>query len=420
VSQYDDRVGQTRSLIQGAKDALSELSDDHRALNPVDLDRLSEAIDYAEQVLGRTKPTLIPDDAWNNLEAALQATQEEARNQTESFVTGRTRTLASSLVSSVSTFPPARGRIPEQQATAAIEKVREEADARIAGLKEQLTKLASEEMELSQAIDLRGTQLGESMAKRQAELEAAIKEVENQVAAERQRIESTTTEQAETFRAAQEEQANEAKAQIERYGELVDKAEAEFYERANATLEELHTMRDQSAELVGAIGVTGTAERYREEANNQRDRANNWRWLAIVGGLGAVGIAIFAAATASDPMANDTLVFIGKLAIGVALGGIAAYAAKQSGRHRDREEAARAMKLDLTAFNTFIEPLPGDKQDEERVALGRRIFGQHYITQELKGKEVGPGTLDQLVQLVGQRLQAMGLSDGGGQPPAST
>lgn len=166
-------------------------------------------------------------------------------------------------------------------------------------------------------------------------------------------------------------------------------------------------MRNESAELVGSIGVTGTAERYKDEAESQRDTANDWRWIAVITGALAVLVALWAAATAG-PDSDDILPFVGKLAIGAALGGLATYSAKQSGRHRDREETAKSVQLDLAAFNAFVQPLEKKEQDAERKELGRRIFGQHFVTRELKLNDGGPGALDQLAQLVADRLRSSG------------
>jgi hypothetical protein len=71
----------------------------------------------------------------------------------------------------------------------------------------------------------------------------------------------------------------------------------------------------------------------------------------------------------------DNGTFAGKLSVSLLLGAIATYLAKQSGRHRRREEKARTLQLELTAFSPFIEPLPPDKQIDERILMTRKTFG---------------------------------------------
>ena len=68
--------------------------------------------------------------------------------------------------------------------------------------------------------------------------------------------------------------------------------------------------------------------------------------------------------------------FIGKLSASALIGGVAAYAARQSARHREREERARNFQLELQAFGPFIEPLSTEQQEEERVVMTRKTFGK--------------------------------------------
>jgi hypothetical protein len=53
---------------------------------------------------------------------------------------------------------------------------------------------------------------------------------------------------------------------------------------------------------------------------------------------------------------NDNSAVIAKLGVSAVFGGLATYTARQSGRHRKKEEErARNLQLELTAFAPFIE-----------------------------------------------------------------
>src|SRR5205085_3759531 len=86
-----------------------------------------------------------------------------------------------------------------------------------------------------------------------------------------------------------------------------------------------------------------------------------------------------------------------KLAVSVILGGLSAYLARQSGRHRRREEHARSLQLELTAFSPFIEPLSPEQQEEERVIMTRKTFGK-TTAAEASEEEPGPAPLSFLLQ----------------------
>jgi hypothetical protein len=85
--------------------------------------------------------------------------------------------------------------------------------------------------------------------------------------------------------------------------------------------------------------------------------------------------------------------FASKVLISVALGALATYTARQSARHRRREEAARAIQLDLTAFGPFIEPLPEDRQIAERVKMADKTFGRPLLPED---HDHGPSWLARL------------------------
>ena len=71
------------------------------------------------------------------------------------------------------------------------------------------------------------------------------------------------------------------------------------------------------------------------------------------------------------------------------MGGVATYAGRQSSNHRHREERARDLQLELTAFSPFIEPLSSEQQEEERVIMTRKTFGKTTVARAAQ-EEPGP------------------------------
>lgn len=63
---------------------------------------------------------------------------------------------------------------------------------------------------------------------------------------------------------------------------------------------------------------------------------------------------------------------LASLVVAGAAGGLTAYAARQSGHHRDREDESRRVELELTAFGPFTSEL-GDP-DKARAAYAERLF----------------------------------------------
>jgi hypothetical protein len=162
-------------------------------------------------------------------------------------------------------------------------------------------------------------------------------------------------------------------------------------------------METESAQLVGAIGLAGTAERYSEESRQQRRAAFWLRLAAIVVALGAVGVTVVASLNHDD----STQHLLAKLSVSAILGGLSAYLARQSGQHRRREEHARALQLELTAFSPFIEPLTPEQREEERVIMTRKTFGK-TTPSDASEDEPGPAPLSFLLQKRRKELETGG------------
>lgn len=211
---------------------------------------------------------------------------------------------------------------------------------------------------------------------------------------EKVRLGQLGTEQSETFREAQERRAGEAAAQTE----LLEQRIEALTETAEGTItmqvEEMDRVRGAMVELSGAVALTGTSERYGNEARSQFRIANFRAGLTIVFALLAVWAAAHAA-TLENPTQTE---FIGKLGIGLILFGISRYTAVQSSRHRRREAEARRLQLELAAFGPFIEPLEPAQQAKERVIMTRKTFGQTGADEVADDDKTGAPPLGQLLR----------------------
>ena len=118
------------------------------------------------------------------------------------------------------------------------------------------------------------------------------------------------------------------------------------------------------------------------------------RWLTIALALGAVGAALYAVIEGEQ----GTQSLGAKLAVSIALGAVAAWTANQSARHRRREEHARALQLELTAFAPFIEPLIPEQREEERVRMTRKTFGRAAGAEPEPDDEISPSAVSVVLQ----------------------
>lgn len=277
-----------------------------------------------------------------------------------------------------------------QQRLNALRNEYEQSQGELVALKEEIEQRRTE---LETAIEERRAQVATEIDSLQTGFEQRLATYASQIESEQTALSKLRSTQATEFDEAEERRAAAAKERLE----TAEAELAELQEKANqevsAHVGEIRRMEEESAQLVGAIGLAGTAERYGEEVDEQKGNADNWRRLTVVIALMAVGAVVYALGE-KHPAAET---FSGKLALSVILGGIATYAARQSRYHRDREQRARDLQLELTAFSPFIEPLSAEQQEEERVIMTRKTFGKTTASAKQE-EEPGPTPLSFLLR----------------------
>lgn len=78
---------------------------------------------------------------------------------------------------------------------------------------------------------------------------------------------------------------------------------------------------------------------------------------------------------------------VGKLALGATVGAVAGYAARQSSRHRGREERAKHLELNLETFGSLSGELSPDKLEDARAALVTTMLKEEEPVQSGRAKK---------------------------------
>ena len=372
-----NRLQQLREQATVASDEILAL-DASQWPDAGDQTRLSAVLAYAQSVLDSTDPDLITDSNATELEEALSKISNNPADTPASAVSDGDRILEG-----VARLPVARDREAEQAAKDSAATFQRSAQQRLASLRGEFGGARSELRKIEEAIQARKDELASTIDERRSEIATKIESLQAefaeklaefgaQIETERTAFSELRTSQTQTFESSQAEQSTSTKETLERFQEQAQKMLAAAQSDVDQRVAEIQRMETESAALVGAIGLAGTAERYGEEVNEQRKVADRWRRGTVVLALLAV-IGVVIAVAEKHPVAET---FAGKLALSLILGGIATYAARQSSYHRRREHHARDLQLELTAFSPFIEPLAADQQEEERVIMTRKTFGK--------------------------------------------
>lgn len=152
-------------------------------------------------------------------------------------------------------------------------------------------------------------------------------------------------------------------------------------------LEEVEVKRGEVEKLFGVITDTSTTGAFRKEADEQKTAADTWRETTVRFGSVAALLALAAvvAAVIWPDRANSASAIVAKVTVALAAAGVAAYAGKQSGRHRQREEEAKRLELELVAFPPFIESLDPEQKREVRKDFAVRAFRGRPADPEARG-----------------------------------
>jgi uncharacterized coiled-coil protein SlyX len=393
----DDRLGVLRAEIEAAQRALAELDGETRSSYPAELKFMEDVLGFAALVLERSDAELLSDQIFASIQAAAQ---NVSGNPAAALPNAQAGAWGDAILQAVTRLPAARDRDLEQAAKRAAANLQRAAANRLKALLRDITNASTQVEELRGDIETRSTEFGERIEARSAELETKIAELESTVASQREALDQLMTRHTSEFSEAQGQRASEFQEQSAATRTQLRELTEEAQQDISREVGEIRRMQEESAQLVGAIAVTGTAERYGIEADTQQSIADRLRLTTIVLALAAVGMAVWAAV---HPNQSGGAI-AAKLGVSLVLGGLAAYTARQSGRHRAREETARSLQLDLTAFGPFIESLQDEQQEEERVIMTRRTFGRTAVAKPLE-EEFGPGPFSFLMRRKQKELE---------------
>ena len=416
MSAYDERLDALRDLARSALDAVVDVGGRESMPSGQAVDRLERVLGYAAAVLDATEGDLLAAPVWDNLTAQFnQFLQFPDDPQTNAqTIATNAEPWADSLLAHLSALPLARDQDFAQLASeaagnyqASVQEKLNELDGLFDAEQERVAQIKTEastrlDEVTAEAIAGRAA-LAEQLEQLKVSMDTRLAEFEQTLTNERTAIDQTKTSQAETFRTAQSERDAAFKAAQEDARTKLQSLLADSKQTMDESVAEIRRMEEESAALVGAIGLAGTAERYGEEVKEQKKVADIWRRITIgLAILAAIGVVVVALTLGHNPRWED---FIGKLTASALIGGGAAYAARQSARHREREERARSLQLELTAFSPFIEPLSHEQQEEERVVMTRKTFGKTN-TEVSAEEEPGPHPLSLVLRRKDRDAQA--------------
>jgi len=382
--------------VAGVRDHLASWSETTRAAVDAEdddiLERIENLLDEVLVVTAVQHEIVVPTGAISNLTNSLVAVDSalsaldgvDSTTVTVALVADLTN-ATESLAANLFQWP---GRIERdnwrEAVTQAASTYRRSAGQQLAGLtseideaKAELSRIEQLSVDLAnktrQLADEKATEITTQLDTLDAQIEtakaavtaastqvkAAVDRSETAIGTQQQQFAEAQEERSKSFSAAQDERAKEAKAKL-----------AERDAEAAAVIQQLEQRLEKATTLVEVFTAAGTANAYSREAKAQGKQADIWRGVAIaLGVLTALAAGFVLVEFPNGTSLDAWQLVVGKLALGATVGAVAGYAARQSSRHRGREERAKHLELNLETFGTLSSELSPDKLEEARAAL---------------------------------------------------
>jgi hypothetical protein len=365
MADHEQRLKRIRGHVKDAHDELHALPAEEQETYATGFARLDEVVAHAGVVIDATDARLVSTNAFTLIQSAAANISNDPRAALQAA-----DACADALLDAVALLPVACGSEIEDQVRRATAEFHASAAERLNALREDVDSEA-------QRLQAFRSEADEwiSTVKRQSEDQAAVDrklaEAEQTITTQCQALDEHMAQQSKAFAESQHENAAQFQAAMDAFRAELAREQKQAFAEVEERVAEIRRMEGESATLVETLALAGTGELYREQGRRQRRAAEILRGLTVLAALGAVALAV----TAAAGMERTAESLIATLFASLLLAGLAAYLARQSARHRAREEHACALQLELAAFNPFIETLTPEQREEERVIMTRKMFG---------------------------------------------
>ena len=351
------------------------------------LGRVPVAVKHIEGLMAGADPELLPGHALGQLEdplnRAIGALETLAADPEQ--IVALDGAIDDALASSQ--LLASMVRVPEEINAAAAESFGKALRRRAQELEAE-TDAINQKLEEAKAEQVKLEEEGKAaFDQRRADLQGEFDRVSDSIKTEQGRLDQLIPQFEERFTESQGDWSEEWKAIKSGLEENAANTQREFEQKAadaagsltgqaDEVLAEIRKKRDEVAELYRVVTDTSSSGAFAAEADEQKKAADKWRWVAVIGGVVTIALAVVAVVFSAVDKDGSISSHLTSLVVAAAAGGLTAYAARQSGHHRDREDETRRLALELAAFGPFTSELV----DTEKVRA-------EYVERLFKGAE---------------------------------
>lgn len=193
-----------------------------------------------------------------------------------------------------------------------------------------------------------------------------------------------------TFQEAQEEREKNFVDNIKGFEERATEVITDYKKRFNE-------YEQQVVNIVGVVNTNMFSHKYKEVADDAKNRAKVWHRIAMVL---MIAVSAFAIYTFVFTVNMDTgwIKLVAKIFATTTLVTGAAYAARQASKQEKVERYARKIEMELVAIDPFIQSLDKETQSMIKEEIARKIFG-NADAMEISSKEEPYRAMDKLTSI---------------------
>lgn len=260
----------------------------------------------------------------------------------------------------------------EQQVATKLEELQKQTDEFLQSVRQEL---GNKQQEMAQELTARLQKLDAEVEKQESRIEEQKGRIDNAIQEFQAQFSSAQETRRENFATAQKERVDSFQSQLEEHKNELESLRNQQEEEAQEHLEQMRQYEEDIRNLMEVVGATGLTGGFKEAADQEKKAANRWRGIAVISLLGIVGVAVWAVltTTAGEP---DWYGLARKVFLSGSVAILAAFAIRESGRHRMRERRNRRLQLELASIDPYLANLDEESRKTVKGKLTERWFGQ--------------------------------------------
>ena len=403
MSQWDDKYKEhpvhiTLSNLRDIIDNDALISEDVTIIGAVD--RIRQAAEYTATSLQNVIPAIFNNTVLNNINSYLQNIINEVNSYISNKNVGHLNNTAAhidNLTSQIASLSIPRPKVTEKAFTNSALTFKKQIEEIVEGI----TKTKDELVSQANGIANKSTEQASKLEEISALIEENKKQITESISNFQNQFNEFEEEYKEKLTKHIEENDEEVNSSIEALNEKHTKLVSAHEKAATALLSQLEVKKEEAANLVQIIGNIGVTGNYQKIAIEEKNTANRWRNIALVLMLVMVGI-IAATVFISVKEDFDWKVATFRIIAALILGVPAAYAARESAKHRLNETHNRSAELQLASLDPYLEKLPEEQKNQIKEKLTDKFYGLESQTTN----DNEPVTYNALVDLIKLAIKA--------------